>query len=143
MSRRGRDIATAKLARCFAGTVAGMDVQQDGQRAEGVLSRSELELELASLALAVSRSAHERGLRPRAAEPLLAATVEAFLAASMRLLARTRRVHRSWVLARLAEIAESTELGIIGFEDWLLSQEPQPLSRRDRGNPGRASSPHA
>jgi hypothetical protein len=113
-----------------------MDVRQDGQRANGVLSRGELELELASLALAVSRSASERSRRPRSAEPLLAATVEAFLAASMRLLARTRRAHRSWMLARLAEIAQSAELGIIGFEEWLLAQEPQTPQRRSAGQSG-------
>jgi hypothetical protein len=113
-----------------------MDVRQDAQRAEGVLSRGELELELAALALAVSRSASERSRRPRAAEPLLAATVEAFLAASVRLLARTRRAHRSWMLARLAEIAQSAELGIIGFEEWVLAQEAQSPQRRSASPPG-------
>ena len=60
---------------------------QEGSH-EAVLSRGQLEMELAALALAVSRSAQERSRRPRNAEPLLATTVDAFLAASLRLLAR-------------------------------------------------------
>ncbi|WP_133479631.1 hypothetical protein [Cognatilysobacter segetis] len=109
-----------------------MDLQEEGRRDEGVLSRSELELELAALALAVARSAQERGRRPRSAEPLLAASVEAFLAASLRLLARTRRAHRGWLVGRLTEIAGSAELGIIGFDEWLASQEPQWRRTSDR-----------
>ncbi|TZF89516.1 hypothetical protein [Cognatilysobacter lacus] len=101
-----------------------MDVQHEGHRDAGVLSRGELELELASLALAVTRSARERVGRPRSAERLLAATVDSFLAAALRLLARTRRVHRAWVVGRLCEIAASAQLGIIGFEEWLASHEP-------------------
>ena len=116
-----------------------MDVQQDGRR-EGVLSRSELELELAALAVAVARSARERKQRPRAAEPLLAATVEAFLAAAIRLLARTRRTHRPWLVRRLTELAASAELGIIGFDEWLGSQEPHGRQTSDRW-PVDASSP--
>ena len=109
-----------------------MDVQQEGQRDEGVLSRSELELELAALALAVSRSARQRQQHPRTAEPVLAATVDAFLAASLRLLARTRRTHRGWMMGRLAEIATSAELGILGFDEWLASQESDWRRTSDR-----------
>jgi hypothetical protein len=128
-------------ALAFSGTVSGMDVQEGGQRAEGALSRGQLELELASLALAVSRSAHERNRRPRNAGPLLAATVDAFLAASMRLLARSRRAHRAWLLSRLAEIAESAELGIIGFKEWVLAQESSPPPQRAERGAGQTSSP--
>ncbi|MGY3266284.1 hypothetical protein [Lysobacter sp. HA35] len=103
--------------------VEGMAGQQDGRHDDGVLSRGQLEMELASLALAVSRSATERRRRPNGAEPLLAATVDAFLAASLRVLKRTRRAHRNWVLARLADIAASAELGIIGFDEWLATHE--------------------
>ena len=101
-----------------------MDLQQDAQGEPVLLSRGELELELAALALAVTRSARERNRRPRNAEQLLATTVDAFLAAALRLLARVRRTHRTWLVGRLAEIAASAELGIIGFDEWLASQEP-------------------
>jgi hypothetical protein len=109
-----------------------MGVQQDGQRDDSVLSRGELELELASLTLAVTRSAQQRRMHPRSAEPLLTTTVEAFLAASLRLLARTRRAHRGWLIGRLEEIARSAELGIIGFDEWLAAQEAPVRRTADR-----------
>ena len=109
-----------------------MDLQQDAPCEPGLLSRGELELELAALALAVTRSARERSRRPRSAELLLATTVDAFLAAALRLLERTRRAHRSWLVGRLTEIAASAELGIIGFDEWLVSQEPAWRRTSDR-----------
>jgi len=106
----------------------GVDARGDGV----LLSRSELELELAALALAARRGAQERQRRPRAAQALLAASVEGFIAASMRLLERAHRMHRSWLIARLAEIASSSDLGIIGFEDWIATQQPQAHAASDR-----------
>jgi hypothetical protein len=63
---------------------------------------------------------------------LLAATVDAFLATATRLLARTRRSHRTWLVGRLSEMAGASELGIIGFGDWLASQEPPSRRTADR-----------
>lgn len=86
-------------------------------------TRGDLELELAQLALALMRAAPEAfaplgmcGIASPASPP----SVAAFQKAAARLLERTRAHHRTFVSARLRELARSCAgLNFDGFSEWL------------------------
>lgn len=84
-------------------------------------TRGELELALGRLVLGVDRLVRartQRGGRPDASSQK--AVVE-FLESATRIYARTRPEHRALALERLASLAQSSGLGLVGLEEWLES----------------------
>lgn len=91
-------------------------VMQDASSTPPPYSRSELELELGRLALAIMRSA-PRAFELQAPEIAGPITAEHFAAIADQLLARTRDEHRGLVIGRLRELADSSAgLRLDGFE---------------------------
>ncbi|WP_460834615.1 hypothetical protein [Lysobacter humi (ex Lee et al. 2017)] len=89
---------------------------QDASSAPPLYSRSELELELGRLALAIMRAAPDAFEleAPELAGPM---TAERFAKVADELLTRTRDEHRGFVIARLRELADSSAgLRLDGFE---------------------------
>lgn len=98
-----------------------MSVQRSAEKRTW-LSRTELQLELGRLALWLMRSiervgTHKRGRRWRART-----IIDSFLEAGLALLQRTQPAHRPYAIERLAGLAETFELEIIGLENWLFEQ---------------------
>lgn len=88
---------------------------QDVPAPSNAFSRSELEIELGKLALAIMRTAPDAfDLQPGA--PAARVTHERFQQAAGALLARTRPEHRGFVIGRLRDLADSSAgLRIEGF----------------------------
>lgn len=94
-------------------------------------SRGELELELGKLALSLGRLQAAHKGRPRRAVAWPQPAVNEFLDACVRVLARTGSLHRAVAVERLATLAASAELGLIGLEEW-LQEQAAPRSTSDR-----------
>lgn len=99
-------------------------------------SRSELEIELARMALWLMRAApHAFALYGVCNSPAPSSrpSVAAFQAAATQLLARTSDRDRRFVSTRLRELARSCAgLHFEGFDEWLASSEQKTLERRHR-----------
>ena len=104
---------------------------QDASQTPPPYTRSELELELGRLALAIMRAA-PRAFELQAPELAGPMTAERYAAAADALLARTREEHRGFVVGRLRELADSSAgLRLDGFErDTFMI--PRPASRSER-----------
>ena len=100
------------------------------------LTRAELELELARMALAVMRAApHAFGPYGVCSSggPALQPSAAGFAQSAALLLSRTRTRHRDFVAARLRELARSSAgLNFEGFDAWLACQPAPPGHERRR-----------
>ncbi len=86
------------------------------------LSNSEIQLELGRLALKLTRADERRRVATRGTSTYPRTMVNWFLEASLGLVQKTRPIQRRYVIQRLATMAETFELHIIGLETWLLDQ---------------------
>ena len=103
-----------------------------------LLTRSELEFELARMALALMRAAPHAFATYGVCSPDAPASQPSpndFAQAAARLLSRTRRRHREFVSARLRELARSCAgLYFDGFDAW-LAHDPAPAGQDRRRTP--------